>query len=361
MTAPAPVYLNVAYRTFRRSLFLTKATTPYAPALALLGTPRITGGITARELTLWHESEIYTLGDLYRDGTIVPFDSLVEEEGLNPGQFLLYNSLLTTLRRTWDNITQEPPTHLTIQYLHVLGTGKKLIHWFAGSLRVHASVTLRPLRARWETDRGQQYTEKEWTQILESPTKVPRNARFKLIQFYIIHRAYLTPEKINRYFHKTDATCPRCDKLDADLLHMFWYCPRVRQYWLEITTKLSHCTERQVTHTWEMCILGLMHRDKKHKATSRFIDLGLLTAKRLITKRWKSPEPPSATAWAMSMTNWAQAESAALHTEDTNKLRKYPIAENWDAILSEFKESTGTGEQALTETQEHVGSTPPLR
>ena len=172
---------------------------------------------------------------------------------------------------------------------------------------------------------------------------MPRNARFKLIQFYIIHRAYLTPEKINRYFHKADAACPHCNRPDVDLLHMFWYCPRIRQYWLEIMTKLSHSTERQIAHAWEACILGLLYRDKKHKAISHFIDLGLLSAKRLITKRWKSPESPATTAWATSLIIWAQAESAALHREETKKLCKYPTAEKWDAILSEFKEQTGAG------------------
>lgn len=38
---PPHVFLiTVAYKCFRRSLFLTRATIPYAPALPLLGTPR---------------------------------------------------------------------------------------------------------------------------------------------------------------------------------------------------------------------------------------------------------------------------------------------------------------------------------
>lgn len=124
---------------------------------------------------------------------------------------------------------------------------------------------------------------------LESPTHIPRNMRFHQIQHYITQRAYLTPAKINRYFHRTDAACPHCRLVDADLLHMLWECPSLQGYWSVIADVLSRCTERNIPFRWETCILHLYSRSKKHKVTPRFLDVGLAIAKRLITRRWKAP------------------------------------------------------------------------
>ena len=107
--------------------------------------------------------------------------------------------------------------------------------------------------------------------------------QFRLKQFYITHRTYLTPNKIKHYFHKAEAACPRCDLVDADFFHMLWGCHSLTHYCQGVTRHLSMCTERPIAHTWETCIAGLHYRDKKYRPTSWFLDLGLLIAKCLIT------------------------------------------------------------------------------
>ena len=88
---------------------------------------------------------------------------------------------------------------------------------------------------------------------------------------------------------------------------------------------------------WEACILHIQHTHKKNRTITRFIDLGLLLAKRLITKHWKDEVAGGIEAWRGSMMVWAQAESTTLHTEETKGLCNFPIAATWDLILAEFK------------------------
>ena len=186
---------------------------------------------------------------------------------------------------------------------------------------------------------------------LASPSHIPRNARFRLIQFYILHRAYLTPAKINRFFNRTDAACLRCSHVDAVMLHMMWACPALTQYWVSVFSHLSLCTGRKLPQTWETGLLGIQRRDKKHRATTRFIDLGLLLAKRLITKYWKANTAPLIPAWIKSITTWAQAKSAALHTEEIKGLRKYPMASFWDAVLTKLMTSQHLGTPITGDTE----------
>lgn len=254
-----------------------------------------------------------------------------------PGQFLLHAAIERALRLVWGDLSTEPNIHLTMQYLHVMGSGRHIIRWLAESLRTHAAIPLSKLRERWDADLQRQITDRDWGAILESPAHIPRNARFKLIQYYITQRAYMTPEAINRIFNRADAQCPRCDQVGSDLLHMLWSCPALTLYWETVSTHLARCTDRTLAWTWEVCILGLYKRQKKHRATNRFIDLGLITAKRLITKRWKSTDPPPAQAWYQSMSCWAHAEGVSLRREDALGWRRFPVAAAWDAILVDFR------------------------
>lgn len=87
-SVPTPLLLVVAYRSFSRCLYLTRTHTPYGPPIPLVGSPSGTGVLTSLELADWHATDIQTLGDLYHDGTLTPYESLTGEGGLPQGQFL---------------------------------------------------------------------------------------------------------------------------------------------------------------------------------------------------------------------------------------------------------------------------------
>ncbi|KAJ1130089.1 hypothetical protein NDU88_008445 [Pleurodeles waltl] len=97
-----------------------------------------------------------------------------------------------------------------------------------------------------------------------------------------------------------------------------------------------HCVDRPLLLTWETCILGLFPRGKKLKAMSHFLDLGLLMAKCLITRKWWYPEPATYEAWAQSLSVWVRAECVALRHEDVLGLRKDPLAAQWELMLADL-------------------------
>ncbi|KAJ1123080.1 hypothetical protein NDU88_001553 [Pleurodeles waltl] len=183
VASPDQLFLRVAFSCYCRSLRLAGGTIPFAPALALLGTPRGSIVTSRSELRTWHAVELHTLGDLYDDGKLIPFPALL-------GRF-----------------------------------------------------------------------------------------------------------------------------------------------WGAVVGCLSECVSRPVQFIWESCILGLFPRDARNRAAARFLDLGLITAKRLITRRWKSSDPPFERAWKSSFEVWAGAEGVALAREDALGLRKYPLSISWEAML----------------------------
>ncbi|KAJ1185667.1 hypothetical protein NDU88_002457 [Pleurodeles waltl] len=63
---------------------------------------------------------------------------------------------------------------------------------------------------------------------------------------------------------------------------------------------------------------------------------GFLLAKRLITRKWRSPDPPSYEAWVQSLTVWARAECTVLRHEDVLGLCKYPLTSQWELMLMDL-------------------------
>ncbi|KAJ1123678.1 hypothetical protein NDU88_002146 [Pleurodeles waltl] len=67
----------------------------------------------------------------------------------------------------------------------------------------------------------------------------------------------------------------------------------------------------------------------------------MITAKRLVTHRWKSSDPPFAQAWKHSFEVWERAEGVALKTEDALGLRKYLLSDSWKEMLLRLENVSG--------------------
>ncbi|KAJ1202399.1 hypothetical protein NDU88_006199 [Pleurodeles waltl] len=199
---------------------------------------------------------------------------------------------------------------------------------------MHTALECNAQHAAWDRDATTSVTDVQWKSALSGLINIPRNSRFRLIQFYIIHRAYLTPARVNRYFARQDAAYPRCSYMDADMIHMLLSCTSLCCFLRVVVGCLSECTSSAVPFTWEACLLGLFPRDERHRAAARFTDLGLITAKRLITRRWKSADPPAEQARIYSFGVWAGVGGVTLKREDAMGMCKYPLSDSWEEILS---------------------------
>ena len=80
------------------------------------------------------------------------------------------------------------------------------------------------------------------------------------MQFFILHRAYMSPANINKVFPLEQATCPRCTYADANMIHMIWACPTLLQYWQDVFTQLGQTMNVTQTAYWETCTLGTFQR-----------------------------------------------------------------------------------------------------
>lgn len=69
----------------------------------------LTKGAQQHSILDWTQNDITTLSDIYEKGTLLPFQALVDNYGLNVGRLLTYNSMMAAINTIWHIDTKEPP------------------------------------------------------------------------------------------------------------------------------------------------------------------------------------------------------------------------------------------------------------
>lgn len=178
-----------------------------------------------------------------------------------------------------------------------MGNGGHLVKWLYTGIRAHAAITLTALRNKWASDSDTEITDKAWSAILEHPKRVSRNAKLKFIQTMVLHRSYLTPQKIHKMYPEAQHCCPRCKGDEADFTHMLWSCPQLQNYWKDIPEVLNEITHLLIPNDILACLVGPRKRTSTSKVQMRFQGLALILSIRNLTMRWKSPRCPSLNTW----------------------------------------------------------------
>lgn len=180
-----------------------------------------------------------TIGMLFVDGTLIDHDTFVREQGVPNTLYLTHTQILRFICKGWAPDGKGPMTHELVHMIYLMGNGSHLTKWLAHGIKAHTAISLQSLREKCNVEIGRELTDKERKGFLEYPRKVSRNPKFKFIQLMILHRAYLSPHRLNMMFTDTNTECPRCHVPDADLLHMLWSCPRILVYLSTIQSILT--------------------------------------------------------------------------------------------------------------------------
>ena len=138
-------------------------------------------------------------------------------------------------------------------------------------------------------------------------------ARHSLIQCKILHRIHYTKARLSRIYENVSPTCDRCQHAPADLMHSFWLCPSLSNFWTQIFISLSEISGEDV----EPCPVGalfgvfplLPSLSRAKKDAMAFVTL---LARRLILLKWKSPVSPSHTHWMRDILYFLKLEKIRL-------------------------------------------------
>lgn len=155
------------------------------------------------------------------------------------------------------------------------------------------------IKQKW-TDGVGEIEDEDWGKILETPKLVSPKLSDRLIQTYITHRAYLTPQRLAKFFPTRSNRCPRCLISVGTFGHILWQCPRIQGYWSRIVQFLHDQMGSPVSLDPKQCLLGLFPEDE---IWSHFVHETMFIVRKIIARNWIQVAAPTLSAWLAEINN----------------------------------------------------------
>lgn len=96
----------------------------------------------------------------------------------------------------------------------------------------------------------------------------------------------------------SEPCCNLCSlKAQGTFIYMFWDCSPVRQFWVNVASKLSDLIDDTVPVTICVLILNNLSILNVSKLKKRVIFAGLTAAKKMVATRWKPPHSLTTQSW----------------------------------------------------------------
>lgn len=149
----------------------------------------------------WAQLGLQRISDLYKDNTLMSFESLKGKFGISQTHLFKYFQILSFIRSRMQSYqcpplgileemaTSDPYSKGKISIIY-----KKLVNTTTESSNYKRLARIED----FQTD----FTEQKWETACYS--------RFKLIQYNRLMRTYITPEKLNRFNPNIPDTCIKC-------------------------------------------------------------------------------------------------------------------------------------------------------
>ncbi len=154
-------------------------------------------------------------------------------------------------------------------------------------------------RADWEAELQISISDALWKKALEAVNSSSSCARLSVIQFKVLFRLHYSRNKLFRlYPDRTTEACNRCFQMPCNLMHMFWTCSKLSNYWQSFFKSISDILGISVSPSPQIAIFGVPPDELGTTSMQdNVIAFASLIASRKILLSWKSSQPPSFKSW----------------------------------------------------------------
>lgn len=195
---------------------------------------------------------------------------------------------------------------------------------------------------KWEKELNCSFNITKRQQILRFTHKSSICAKTQEKNYKIISHWYRTPALLHKYFPMTSELCWRCQAEKGTLLHVFWSCSKLTNFWQTIRTTMQKFTDYNITNDPAFFLLhasNIPTKTYKKSVIGHLLD----AAKACIPLNWKSPKPPTIDLWIKKLEEIKKMEDL-IHTAQ-NRHEKF--SNTWQLWNMFIYSSEG---QALRET-----------
>jgi hypothetical protein len=95
--------------------------------------------------------------------------------------------------------------------------------------------------SKWEKEVHTGVAIEDWSFIYCIPFSVTKDTKLKDFQYKLIHRILITNSFLHKCGLKETELCTFCTETKESIVHIFWECNYVRNFWLAIGNFLKIC------------------------------------------------------------------------------------------------------------------------
>lgn len=222
---------------------LTSLNTPLRP---ILGTPEFNPGCTDPIFRSLRNAGYSQVSHYIVGGRWPSIEELMRPEGPFHLDFLRALQLKHFLK------TLPPPENfdrtLTTYEIYCSGEGV-LPHTLSATYQLLITSPENyqiPTLRTWERDMQCNFTSRQKQNILYFTFKSSICTKMQETNYKLVTRWYNTPDKLQKIFPSSSGICWRCGEEQGMIIHVFWTCRRLEQFWKSIQQTIQKFTERQV-------------------------------------------------------------------------------------------------------------------
>lgn len=154
--------------------------------------------------------------------------------------------------------------------------------------------------------------------------------------YKVLTRWYRVPSKLTKIYPSLSAACWRESGLRGSFLHIWWDCPKLRPFWLDIHAQIKLILDVELP---DSPLESLLHFPTIPLGQYRKSILPHLlnAARRLIPIHWKKPQIPTRTEWIGLVDNIMAAEEWMAKCKDKYE-KFYSIWATWMHYTGQGKE-----------------------
>jgi len=251
----------------------------------------------------WAEKGLRKVQDMYRnDDVFMSFSELATKYNIPRTHFFKYLQIRNFISSSQNYSLDIPITSslesAIIGHCYDKGLISSLYNLFVSGSDESSKHKLR----QWMEDIGDEISLQNWKEACMKAQKQTINSNLKLIQYKWLMRTYITPVKLHKFNNNIPDTCIKCNEAKGTLYHCLWECVKVESFWQDIINMIDQILAKKLPLDPKLFLLGIYptipHLQSKE---SKFVDMCILQAKRIISFNWKNVDGPRIGRWVKEM------------------------------------------------------------
>ena len=152
--------------------------------------------------------------------------------------------------------------------------------------------TTRYIKERWEKELDIEITEDTWTNAWITQSSTTNSLVWRDFCWKNLIRFFITPKQKSKQTN-TQLRCWRdCRETGVDHAHVFWLCPLIQNFWMEVAATIAEVLGFNVETTFTSLYLGCLP-EELCKDDEYLLKILLAAGKKAITKYWLQKDVPT--------------------------------------------------------------------